>query len=141
MSVFRCHFSSRESRDDNASGHWIPAPLSLRVDALALHPGGAFVTHMSEDGESFSPHVDAVVLVVEDASRLVFTNAVNSSWHPALPCPVAMTTEIMLTGHEDGTDYRAVVRHDSPEQRARHEEVGFFDGWGTVTEQLAKSVE
>lgn len=108
---------------------------------MELHPGGAFVTHMNEDGESFSPHVDAVVLVVEDTSRLVFTNAVNSSWHPALPGPVAMTTEIMLTGHEDGTDYQAIVRHGSPEKRARHEEVGFFDGWGTVTEQLAKSVE
>ncbi|GAA1549351.1 MULTISPECIES: SRPBCC domain-containing protein [Brevibacterium] len=126
---------------DKLAQWWIPAPLTLRVDALELHPGGAFVTHMSEDGESFSPHVDAVFLVVEDNSRLVFTNAVNSSWHPAFPDPVSMTTEIILTDHEDGTDYQAVVRHGSPKQRARHEELGFFDGWGTVTEQLAKSVE
>ncbi|WP_210603477.1 ArsR/SmtB family transcription factor [Brevibacterium oceani] len=41
----------------------------------------------------------------------------------------------------DGTDYTAVVRHGSPEQRARHEELGFFDGWGTVTDQLAAAVE
>lgn len=120
---------------------WIPAPLSLRVDSLDLRPGGAFVTRMSEDGETYTPHVDATFLLIEDNTRLVFTNAVNSSWHPVFPDPVAMTTEIVLTEHEDGTDYRAIVRHSSPEQRARHEELGFFDGWGTVTEQLAKSVE
>ncbi|MGO1825196.1 MAG: SRPBCC domain-containing protein, partial [Brevibacterium aurantiacum] len=80
-------------------------------------------------------------LLVEDNSRLVFTNAVNSTWHPVSPDPVSMTTEIILGDHPDGTDYQAVVRHGSPEQRARHEELGFFDGWGTVTEQLAQSVE
>ena len=120
---------------------WIPSPLTLRVDALELRPGGAFVTHMSEDAQSFAPHVDAVFLVVEDHCRLVFTNAVNSSWHPALPDPVAMTTEIILTDHVDGTDYQAIVRHGSPEQRARHEELGFFDGWSTVTDQLTAWVE
>ncbi|RAE30277.1 polyketide cyclase, partial [Burkholderia multivorans] len=29
----------------------------------------------------------------------------------------------------------------SPEQRALHEELGFFEGWGTVTEALARLVE
>ena len=104
-------------------------------------PGGAFVTQMSEDGTEWHPHVDAVFLVIEEGSRLVFTNAVSSSWHPALPDPVAMTTEIILGDHPDGTDYQAIVRHGSPEQRARHEELGFFDGWGTVTDQLAAAVE
>lgn len=126
---------------DQLAQWWIPAPLTLRVDALELAPGGAFVTRMSEDGTNWNPHVDAVFLVVEETSRLVFTNAVNSSWHPALPDPVAMTTEIILVDHPDGTDYRAVVRHGSPDQRARHEELGFYDGWGTVTDQLAASVE
>lgn len=126
---------------DKLAQWWIPAPLTLRVDALELRPGGAFSTMMSEDGETFTPHVDAVFLLVEDNSRLVFTNAVNSTWHPVSPDPVSMTTEIILSDRADGTDYQAVVRHGSPEQRARHEELGFFDGWGTVTEQLAQSVE
>lgn len=120
---------------------WIPAPLTLRAEAIELSPGGAFVTRMSEDGSTYSPHVDAVFLVVEENSRLVFTNAVSSSWHPSFPDPVAMTTEIILADHEDGTHYQAIVRHGSPEQRARHEELGFFDGWGTVTDQLARLVE
>lgn len=120
---------------------WIPKPLVLRVDALDLRPGGAFVTRMSEDGQTFVPHVDAVFLRIEENDRLVFTNAVDSTWYPALPAPVAMTTEIILGDGEAGTDYRAIVRHADPQQRAAHEELGFFEGWGTVTEALARLVE
>ncbi|WP_414990939.1 SRPBCC domain-containing protein [Aeromicrobium sp.] len=35
---------------------WIPAPLITRVDRLDVRPGGAFVSTMSEDGETFVPH-------------------------------------------------------------------------------------
>jgi uncharacterized protein YndB with AHSA1/START domain len=120
---------------------WIPAPTVLRVDRLDVRPGGGFVTRMSDDGGDFVPHTDAVFLVVEDGRRLVFTNAVTSGWRPASPDPVAMTAEIVLDEHPDGTDYRVVVRHGSPEVRARHEELGFFEGWGSVTAALAELVE
>jgi uncharacterized protein YndB with AHSA1/START domain len=52
-----------------------------------------------------------------------------------------MVAEILLADHPAGTDYRVVVRHGDPAARARHEEIGFFDGWGSVTEQLAALVE
>lgn len=120
---------------------WIPAPLVLRVNALDLRPAGAFSTSMSEDGTAFVPHVDGIVLSADPGRRFVFTNAIDGSWHPALPDPVAMTTEIILTERTGGTDYRAIVRHGSPEQRARHEELGFFDGWSTVTDQLTLLVQ
>jgi len=120
---------------------WIPSPMILRVDRLDVSPGGGFVTRMSEDGEEFVPHTDAVFLVVEDGRRLVFTNAVTSAWRPAAPEPVAMTAEILLDAHPDGTDYRIIVRHGDPSSRAQHEELGFFDGWGSVTEALAELVE
>jgi uncharacterized protein YndB with AHSA1/START domain len=120
---------------------WIPAPTILRVDRLDVTPGGGFVTRMSEDGEEFAPHTDSVFLVVEEERRLVFTNAVTSAWRPAAPEPVAMTAEVILGDHPNGTDYRIIVRHGSPETRARHQDLGFFDGWGSVTEALAELVE
>lgn len=129
------------TRPEQLAQWWIPAPLTARVDALDVRPGGAFVTRMSEDGQRFDPHVDGVFLVVEEHHRLVFTNAIDSTWHPSLPDPVAMTAEILLADSPEGTDYRAIVRHASPEQRTRHEELGFFDGWGAVTEALAGLVE
>ncbi|SFC92250.1 Activator of Hsp90 ATPase homolog 1-like protein [Streptomyces aidingensis] len=98
---------------------------------------------MSDDGRAFTPHTDAVFLLVEPASRLAFTNAVDSRWRPAapVPVPVAMTAEVSLLDHPEGTDYRVVVRHQDPATRARHERLGFFDGWGAVSAALAALAE
>jgi uncharacterized protein YndB with AHSA1/START domain len=120
---------------------WVPAPTLCRVDRLEVRPGGAIVTRMSDDGEEFVPHMDATFLVVDELERIVFTNAIDSAWRPTKPDPVAMTAEIILGDHPDGTDYRIVVRHGDPAARARHQEIGFADGWGSVTGQLAKIAE
>ncbi len=120
---------------------WIPAPMTARVDRLEVRPGGGFVTSMSEDGRTFVPHVDGIFLVVEPDLRLVFTNAIDSAWRPAAPEPVSMSAEIVLADHPEGTDYRVIVRHGDPAARDRHEELGFFEGWGSVTEALAALAE
>ncbi len=120
---------------------WLPAPTVCRVDRLDVRPGGALVTRMSDDGVDFVPHVDASFLVVDQLERIVFTNAIDSAWRPATPAPVLMTAEVTLSDHPDGTDYRIVVRHGDPAARARHEELGFFEGWGAVTGQLAAVAE
>ena len=96
---------------------------------------------MSDDGVDFVPHINASFLAVDELERIVFTNAIDSAWRPASPAPVPMTAEIMLSDHPDGTDYRIIVRHGDPAARARHEELGFLDGWGSVTKQLAVVAE
>jgi uncharacterized protein YndB with AHSA1/START domain len=126
---------------DRLAQWWTPAPTLTRVDRLDVRPGGGFVTRMSDDGVEFLPHTDAVFLVVDQGERLAFTNAVDSAWRPATPSPVAMTAEIVFGQHPAGTDYRVVVRHGNPLARARHEELGFLDGWGSVTDALAVLAE
>ncbi len=120
---------------------WLPAPTQCRVDRLEVVPGGAFITARSDDGIAFSPHLDACFVVVESNERLVFTNALDSRWRPANPAPVAMTAEVTFRDHADGTDYHVVVRHADAGSRARHEQLGFADGWGAVTRQLAALAE
>jgi len=120
---------------------WLPAPTPCRVERLDVGPGGAFVTSMSDDGVTFAPHFDACFLVVEVGERIVFTNALDSRWRPAAPAPVAMTAEVTFGDHPDGTDYRIVVRHADATSRTHHEQLGFADGWGTVTAQLAALTE
>jgi uncharacterized protein YndB with AHSA1/START domain len=120
---------------------WIPAPSVCRVDRLEARPGGALVTRLSDDGADFAPHIDATFIVADELERLVFTNAVDSAWRPAAPQPVPMTAEISFADHPDGTDYRVLVRHADPAARAQHEKLGFADGWGTVTAQLAAVAE
>ena len=120
---------------------WLPAPTRCRVDRLEVVAGGAFVTAMSDDGVSFGPHLDACFLVVDPGERIVFTNALDSRWRPAAPSPVAMTAEITLLDHPHGTDYRVRVRHADERSRMHHQTLGFVDGWGTVTAQLAAITE
>ncbi|MBM2614931.1 SRPBCC domain-containing protein [Actinoplanes sp. LDG1-06] len=126
---------------DRFAQWWVPAPTVCRVDRLEPKPGGGLVTRMSDDGSEFVPHLDALFLVVDDLERIVFTNAIDSSWRPADPQPVPMTAEITFGEHPEGTDFRALVRHGDPAARKRHEELGFLDGWGTVTAQMAAVAE
>ena len=48
-----------------------------------------------------------------------------------------MTAVITLQDHPMGTAYVAHALHKSSAGRNRHEEMGFYDGWGAVTEQFA----
>ncbi|MEU3273524.1 SRPBCC domain-containing protein [Saccharomonospora sp. NPDC006951] len=126
---------------DSLARWWLPSPMLCRVDRLEVRPGGAFVTRMSTDGTEFVPHLDASFLVVNEFERIVFTNSVDSGWRPASPEPVAMSAEITMVDHEEGTDYRILVRHADPAAKDRHAELGFTDGWGTVADQLARFAE
>lgn len=119
---------------------WLPAPARCRVERLEVRPGGAFVTRMSADGGEFVPHLDACFVLADARERLVFTTALDGTRRPAA-ADILMTAEITLRDHPDGTDYHVLVRHGDPAARARHEELGFAHGWGTVTDQLAALVE
>jgi len=120
---------------------WLPAPAVCRVERLEPRPGGAFVTSMSEDGTTFTDHLNACFLAVDELERLVWTNAVDADLRPTAGLPFPLTADVTLADHPEGTDYRVVVRHGDPKARAKHEEMGFFEGWGTVTAQLAALAE
>lgn len=118
---------------------WVPAPARCKVVEMDLRPGGGFVTEISESGGEFQPHLNACFLALDQAERIVFTNALAAGWRPAEQ--PFMTAIITLRDHPLGTDYVAHVMHKNVADRKNHEDLGFFDGWGTVAEQLAKLVE
>jgi uncharacterized protein YndB with AHSA1/START domain len=118
---------------------WIPAPAVMRVLEMDLVPGGAFRTEFSEDGGEFGPHLDGCFLAVQPLERIVFTTALVSGWRPS--ATPFITAVITLDDHPDGTQYTATALHKDAADRAMHEELGFYDGWGAVTAQLAALVE
>lgn len=118
---------------------WVPEPEVCRVIELDLRPGGAMRTEISQDGQSFSPHLDACYLDIEPGRRIVFTNALTGCWRPAVQ--PFITAIITFDDHDLGTAYRSLVMHKDAETRNTHEQLGFYDGWGTVAEQLATLVE
>ncbi|MFZ4662039.1 MAG: SRPBCC family protein [Caldilineaceae bacterium] len=118
---------------------WVPAPAQCKVAAMELKPGGAFVTQISENGGEFTPHLNGCFLAVDEGERIVFTTCLLGGWRPAEE--PFITASITFADHPLGTEYVAHVMHKSQGDRNNHETWGFFDGWGTVIEQLAKLVE
>ncbi|RKH19828.1 polyketide cyclase [Corallococcus sp. CA047B] len=116
---------------------WVPAPARCKVVEMDLRAGGALVTHFSEDSGDFMPHMTGCFLAVDALERLVFTNALVGGWRPAEQPFLFMTASITLKDHPQGTDYAVHVMHRTPADKDKHQELGFFEGWGTVTEQLA----
>jgi uncharacterized protein YndB with AHSA1/START domain len=118
---------------------WVPAPTRCKVLEMDVTPGGGLRTEMSEGGGPFVPHMSACFLAVDPLQRIVFTNALVGGWRPAEQ--PFMTAIITLKDHPEGTDYVAHCMHKNIAERQLHEELGFFDGWGAVTEQLAALAE
>ena len=119
---------------------WIPAPIECRVDKLDLRPGGGFVTRMREGDGDFGPHVDGCFLEAVPNERLVFTTVLTEGWQPVDPW-LALTAILTFEAKDGGTLYSARVLHRTPEDSAKHEEMGFYEGWGTAIGQLAAMLE
>lgn len=129
------------TRPELLSQWFLPAPMRCRVRRLEPTPLGALVSEMSDDGQTFVPHLDAVFLDVKPAELIVFTNALTSELCPAVPTPVAITAHINLSDVTGGTRYQVVVTHADVASRDTHRGLGFSEGWTTVTKQLVDVVE
>lgn len=121
-----------------------PLPWKTIACEIDLRPGGRFHTTMqSPEGATF-PN-DGCYLELIPNYKLVWTNALEPGFRPAKPPVEApghecaeflMTATILLEPHESGTKYTALVQHNNPDARAKHEKMGFKEGWGAALDQL-----
>lgn len=115
-----------------------PRPWTVAECTVDLRPGGRFRTVMrSPEGEEFPG--DGCFLEVVPQRRLVFTDALLPGYRPS-PSPF-FTTILSLEPKGDGTRYVATAMHAEPDARARHEEMGFAEGWGQCLDQLVEMVK
>jgi len=117
---------------------FVPRPHKVTHCEIDLRVGGRFNTTFEVNGAEMRNN--GVYLELIEAEKLVFTDAYSEGWKPA-PDPF-MTAILLLADHGAGeTEYTAIARHRSPESRRAHEEMGFYDGWGTVVDQLEAYVK
>lgn len=119
---------------------WIPAPIECRVVKLDLRPGGGFETLMREGGGDWQPHVEGSFLEAIPNERLTFTTVLREGWQPIEPW-LAITAILSFEAKDGGTLYTSRVLHRNPEESRKHEEMGFYEGWGAALGQLAALLE
>ncbi len=114
---------------------WFTPPPWKTVSAdLDVQRGGSqTIVMQGPDGTQMPMH--GVYLEVVPDHRLVMTDAFVRAWEPS--SKAFMTTELTFEDLGGRTRYTARVLHWSAEDRAQHEAMGFHQGWGTATDQLA----
>jgi len=114
-----------------------PLPWTTPVAETDVRPGGASLIVMrGPDGKEFPNR--GVYLEVVKNQRLVVTDAYTKAWEPS---EKPFMTVILTFENEGGkTRYTALVRHWTVADREAHEKMGFHQGWGMCTDQLAALV-
>lgn len=112
---------------------FVPKPHRIEKCEIDLRVGGKFNTTMNVEGNLMEN--EGVYLEIEDGRKLVFTDTYREGWKPAADPFMTAIIEFKDDGN-GGALYTATVRHRTPEARQSHEDMGFFDGWGTVATQM-----
>ena len=117
---------------DHLAEWWCPKPWRVEILEQDMRPGGRSAMIMRGPNGEESPQ-EGVYLEVIPHERIVFTDAFTHGWHPQGPFIVGIMT---FSDEAGSTRYTATARHWSAEAKARHEAMGFLEGWGAVAAQL-----
>ncbi len=112
-----------------------PKPYTVSHAQLDVRPGGT--SHiMMRSPEGIEIPCLSIYLEVAPNRKIVTTDAYTSAWEPSKkPFMTAIVTFDDL-GH-GRTSYTAIARHWNEEDKKSHEAMGFHNGWGIATDQLA----
>lgn len=115
-----------------------PLPWTTSLAETDVRPGGSSLVVMrSPEGQDF-PNRGVYLEVVEN-ERLVSTDAYTSAWVPSEK--PFMTLILTFENAGGGTRYTARALHWTVADREAHEKMGFHEGWGKCTNQLAALVK
>lgn len=113
-----------------------PKPFTTPFAELDVRAGGSNrITMRDPDGNDY-PNAGVYLEVVPN-EKLVFTDAFTEAWAPSAKpfMTVVLTFEDLGGGR---TKYVARAQHWTIEDRETHEKMGFMEGWGLCTDQLAE---
>ena len=120
--------------------HWFcPKPWQTTQCAIDLRPGGLFTSVMrGPEGQEFAN--SGCYLEIVENERLVFTDALLEGFRPS-PNPFFTAVLDLTALGPERTRYVATALHGDEDTRKKHEEMGFYDGWGTVVTQMVAYIK
>lgn len=111
-----------------------PAPVEVLEAEIQPRSGGRFhVVMRLPTGETIPS--EGCVLLADPERRLVFTDALSANFRPS--SKPFFTADIHFAPEGAGTQYTVRALHSDAADRARHQSMGFADGWGKAAQQLA----
>jgi uncharacterized protein YndB with AHSA1/START domain len=112
-----------------------PAPWkTIRAEIDVRAGGNSMIVMQSPEGQEF-PNLGVYLEVVKN-EKLVFTDAFVRAWEPSeKPFMTGIITFEDAGGGK--TKYTARVRHWTTADYETHQKMGFEEGWGKATDQLA----
>jgi uncharacterized protein YndB with AHSA1/START domain len=123
------------TKPEHVKQWFAPAPWSVVECEIDLHPGGIFRTLLRSPEGAESPNVGCYLQILT-GHRLVWTTALSPGFRPATAPLLPITVAVTLEDEESGTRYVAIAMHGDESVRKRHEELGFYEGWGKALDQL-----
>lgn len=116
-----------------------PRPWKVIEARIDLRNGGEFFTVMqSPEGDKF-PNVGCILDFTPN-KKLIWTSALQEGYRPVPPQEgeLLFTGEIYFEEKNGKLKYTAIAKHRNQEDKRRHEEMGFHDGWSKVSDQLVE---
>ncbi len=127
--LFRCW-----TTPDLLKQWFAPKPYTTPIAELDVRPGGSCnIVMRSPDGQDM-PCPGTYLEIVQNR-KIVSTDAFTGGWMPKDGAPF-MVAIITFEPEGNKTRYVAAVRHWSEDDRKKHEEMGFHQGWGQCADQL-----
>ncbi len=115
-----------------------PQPVVTLSTKHEFFVGGGFGTTMRlPDGTEFSG--EGCFLDLRENERIVWTSALQGGWRPTAS-DLPFTGVVTLREVRGGLAYTATALHRNDEDRQKHADMGFVDGWGRCIDQLAALV-
>jgi uncharacterized protein YndB with AHSA1/START domain len=119
-----------------------PAPWATVDCEIDLRPGGIFRTVMRSPEGQETINVGCYLEIIPN-EKLVWTSALGPGYRPVNrvagteSCEELYFTAIILLEAQGAlTKYTAIAMHGDEATSQRHEEMGFYQGWGTTLDQL-----
>ena len=118
-----------------------PRPWTVVECSIDLRPGGLFSNVMQSPEGDRMPENKGCYLLIERPKRLVWTGILGEDFRPnTIPQDgFGFVCDLRFTAlAQGGTRFHAIVKHSDAQGKAKHEQMGFDQGWRMALAQLVE---